>query len=136
MLIVDSGPLYAAADARDPNHRRCAEVLRSAHGPLLVPVLAVAEVAYLIGNRLGAKAELAFGHALASGELVVGALDPTDLERVTELVGQYLDLPLGLADASVVALAERLGAKTIATLDRRHFSSVRPAHVSAFDLVP
>ncbi|MBO0685863.1 MAG: PIN domain-containing protein [Candidatus Dormibacteraeota bacterium] len=136
MLIVDSGPLYAAADARDPNHNKCAELLRRARGPLLVPVLAVAEVAYLVGNRLGAKAELAFGLALANGELVVGALDPADLGRMTELVDQYLDLPLGLADASVVALAERLGATTIATLDHRHFSSVRPVHVPAFELVP
>jgi uncharacterized protein len=96
----------------------------------------VTEVAYLVGGRLGAKAELAFARALASGELVVEPLDPSDLGRVSELVEQYLDLPLGITDASVVALAERLEATTLATLDRRHFSGVRPRHAPAFDLIP
>jgi uncharacterized protein len=135
VLIVDAGPLYAAADRSDPNHRRCAELLTRARGPLLVPALVVAEVAYLIGGRLGAKAELAFARALASGELVVGPLEPSDLARVTELVEQYLDLPLGMTDASVIVLAERLEATSIATLDRRHFSAVRPRHVPALDLL-
>jgi uncharacterized protein len=113
-----------------------AELLTRARGPLLVPALVVTEVACLIGGRLGAKAELAFPRALASGELVVEPLDPSDLGRVTELVEQHLDLPPGIADASVVALAERLDATTLATLDRRHFSAVRPSHVPALTLLP
>lgn len=59
-----------------------------------------------------------------------------DAHRVAELVEQYADLPLGGIDASVVAIAERLGFDTVATLDRRDFSVVRPAHVEAFTLVP
>jgi predicted nucleic acid-binding protein len=136
LLIVDAGPLYAVAAARDPNHERCVELLSRPAGPLLVPALVVAEVAYLLGDRLGAAAELAFGNALAEGELVIGSVEPRDLARMTELVAQYLDLPLGLVDASVVALAERLGVRTIATLDHRHFSTVRPSHVAAFELLP
>ena len=61
---------------------------------------------------------------------------PADYERMAELVGQYANLDLGAADASIVALAERLGVSTIATVDRRDFSVVRPKHVAAFDLVP
>ncbi len=56
--------------------------------------------------------------------------------RAAQLVEQYADLSLGGTDASVVALAERLGEPTRATLDRRHFSVVRPPHVEAFDLLP
>lgn len=55
---------------------------------------------------------------------------------MAELIGTYADLRLGAVDASVIATAERLGATTIATLDRRHFTVVRPRHVEAFDLVP
>ena len=55
---------------------------------------------------------------------------------MAELVETYVDMPLGGADASVVAIAERLGETTIATLDRRHFGVVRPAHATAFELVP
>lgn len=55
---------------------------------------------------------------------------------MAELVAKYRNLPLGAADASVVAAAERLGTSTIATLDRRHFSVVRPQHRAMFDLLP
>ena len=59
-----------------------------------------------------------------------------DLPRIPELVARYADLPLGGIDASVVATAERLGLAEVATLDRRHFSVVRPSHVAAFSVVP
>lgn len=62
--------------------------------------------------------------------------DPPDLGRVAELIETYADLRLGAVDASVVATAERLGAVTIATLDLRHFTVVRPKHTDAFRLVP
>jgi predicted nucleic acid-binding protein len=136
MLIVDSGPLIAAAWSGDQDHRRCVELLTSATWPLLVPALVIAEVAYMLGDRMGAQAELAFGQAFASGELVVEPLEPSDLDRIVELMARYVDLPLGMADASVVATAERLGATEIATLDRRHFSVVRPRHAGAFTLLP
>jgi len=61
---------------------------------------------------------------------------PRDWLRIAELAAVYRDLPLGTADASVVAAAERLGITRVATLDRRHFSVVRPLHVDAFDLLP
>ena len=73
---------------------------------------------------------------LAAGELVPEQVGPADWLRIAELVTAYRDLPLGTVDASVVAACERLGARTIATLDRRHFSVVKPAHIPAFGLVP
>ncbi len=136
MLIVDAGPLVAVAWAGDQDHERCAALLSAASWPLLVPAFVAAEAAYLIGDRLGPAAELAFGRAFASGELVLEPLEPTDLDRVVELMGRYVDLPLGMSDASLVAAAERLGATEVATLDRRHFSAVRPRHVEALTLLP
>lgn len=59
-----------------------------------------------------------------------------DVDRMAELAERYADLGLGGTDASVVAIAERLGIDKIATLDRRHFSVVRPRHVEAFTLLP
>jgi len=73
---------------------------------------------------------------LAAGELVVEPVEPADLVRIAELVARYGDLPLGTVDASIVAAAERLGVAEVATLDRRHFRAVRPAHVEAFELLP
>lgn len=59
-----------------------------------------------------------------------------DLVRISELVRQYADFPLGVVDASVIAVAERFGVQRVATLDRRHFGVVRPSHVPALELLP
>jgi hypothetical protein len=69
-------------------------------------------------------------------EMVVEAPAPADWLRMAGLVEQYADFPLGGADASIVALAERLGVETIITLDRRHFGAIRPRHCEAFRLLP
>jgi uncharacterized protein len=98
--------------------------------------LVVAEVAHLIGTRLGWEAEVRFLGDLASGDFVLEPLHPADIVRVAELVARYRDLPLGTVDSSVVAAAERLGVDEIATTDRRHFGVVRPRHLEAFALLP
>ena len=102
----------------------------------MVPTLVITEVSYLVGTRLGSTAEVRFLGDLASGHLGVEPVAASDWLRIAELVHAYRDLPLGTTDASVVATAERLGASTVATMDRRHFSVVRPRHCAAFDLVP
>jgi uncharacterized protein len=96
----------------------------------------ITEVAYFIGTRLGAEAEVRFLGDLAAGEFAIETVMASDWLRIAELVGQYRDLPLGTVDGSVVAAAERLRITKIATLDRRHFSVVRPTHANAFELVP
>jgi uncharacterized protein len=136
VLIVDTGPLYAAAATGDNDHKRCVELLTNAEGPLLVPELVVCEVAYLLSDRIGAHAELAFARALAAGELIAEPVDAHEWGRVTELVERYEDLPLGMADASLVALAERYGATEIASLDHRHLAVVKPKHTERFTLLP
>lgn len=73
---------------------------------------------------------------LAAGNLIVEPVMPNDWLRIAALVATYHDLPLGTVDASVVAAAERLGITTVATLDRRHFTVVRPKHVPAFEILP
>jgi predicted nucleic acid-binding protein len=96
----------------------------------------VTEVAYLLETRVGVTVEVRFLGDLAAGELVPAPVAAPDWLRIAELVAAYRDLPLGTVDASVIAAAERLGIGAVATLDRRHFSVVRPAHVAALDLLP
>src|SRR5262245_43828397 len=129
MLIVDAGPLYAAAARRDRNHQRSVDVLSTAPRPLLVPALVVTEVAYLLGDRIGAHAEVAFARSLERAELLVEPVLDSDWPRIAELTEQYNDLPLGIVNASVIALAERRQHDTIATLDHRHFATVKPRHI-------
>jgi predicted nucleic acid-binding protein len=80
--------------------------------------------------------EAGFLRSLAAGDFVPVELVKTDYERMAELVEQYADLPLGTSDAAVVAVAERLKIAEVATLDRRHFTVVRPRHVNALTLLP
>lgn len=134
LAIVDAGPLYAAADSDDRDHAASLATLARSDLRLVVPALVVAEATYFVGRRLGSGAERAFLDGLAGFD-VEGPSD-VDFPRMAELVEQYKDFPLGGTDASVVALAERLGAQVIVTLDRRHFAAVKPRHCEAFELLP
>ncbi len=100
-----------------------------------MPTLVISEVTYLLGTRLGVDPEVRFLGDLAAGNLIVEPVAASDWLRIAELVAQYHDLPLGTVDASVVATAERLGTKDIATIDRRHFTVVR-SKLGVFDLFP
>jgi uncharacterized protein len=96
----------------------------------------LAEASYLVRKALGAGGEAALLRSASRGEFRLEVPTASDLQRMAELVETYADLPLGTVDASVVATAERLGAARVATLDRRHFTVVRPAHLEAFALLP
>lgn len=96
----------------------------------------LAETAWLIEDRLGPAAEARFLTLAATGTLTVLDLGTSDYQRCVELIETYADLGLGLVDASVVTIAERLGHTRLATLNHRDFSVVRPAHTEAFEIVP
>ena len=91
-----------------------------------MPAPIVTEVAYLLQIEPGPAVEAAFLDALSRGELIVEATTAQDFARMADLVRQYADFPLGTADASVIATAERLDATRVATIDHRHFRAVRP----------
>jgi predicted nucleic acid-binding protein len=136
VIVVDTGPLVAALDADDADHERCLDLLETRQGTLLVPGPVLTEVCWLLERERGTDAEAAFLEAIARGELELVAVTTADLQRMADLVRQYADLPLGAVDASVVAVAERLDVTEVATLDLRHFTVVRPVHVTSFELLP
>ena len=135
-LICDTGPLLAALDAADPDHERCARLLTDADEDLVVPALVLAELDYWCARRLSPDAWLIFLDDLLAGVYRVEPPTVPDLSRCRDLQERYADLKLGVVDASVVALAERLAETKVATLDHRHFGTVRPAHVEALELRP
>ena len=134
LAIVDAGPLYAATDADDLDHLPCCEALARADLRLVVPALVIAEATYFVGQRLGAAAESKFLAGIA--ELDMEGPSEEDMRRMAALVEEYADFPLGGTDASVIALAERVDASIVITLDRRHFAAVTPSHREAFVLLP
>jgi predicted nucleic acid-binding protein len=134
LAVVDAGPLYAATDADDQDHSACVAALSRSDLRLVVAALVVAEASYFVGQRLGARAESRFLEGV--GHLDVEGPSPEDFTRMAELVDTYSGFPLGGTDASVIALAERLGAPVVITLDRRHFGAVVPRHRPTFELLP
>ena len=90
----------------------------------------------MLQSRVGPQAEVTFLRSFGDDGFRVAELEDRDVSRMAELVESYLDLPLGIVDAAVIAIGERLRLPEIATLDRRHFSVVRPHHVQAFTLLP
>jgi uncharacterized protein len=134
--IVDTSILYALVDAADAAHARARGALERETEAIVVPQVTLPEVGYLIGSRLGNRAEVEFVRHLSASDWRLEPLTDADLERAIELMDRYADARLGIVDASMVAIAERLGVERIHTLDHRHFGSVRPGHVEAFTLLP
>jgi len=139
MILVDSGPIIAAAIEDDQDHRRCVDMFAALHlnsEKLLVPQTVLAESVYTIQKQGGTAQELLFLQSIADGDLALVELVPEDVPRVIELVEAFADFPLGTTDASVIAIAERLSITEVATLDRRHFPNVRPRHADYLTLLP
>ena len=133
-LLVDTGILYALADRSDAWHARVVAMVKTTREPLLAPVTILPEVAYLLAARLGTHAERAFVQSLVDGEIGVEGLRTADYARASDLLMQYRYI--GFVDATVVAVAERLKLRALATTDRRHFAQIQPVHVRAFTLLP
>ena len=135
-ILVDSSGLYAIADRDDKWHHAMVAAVEERRGDRIVPVSVLTEACYLIGSHLGAAAERHVIRATIRGELFLEGLSLQDLERAEGVLQKYADASIGFVDASIVAVAERLKIRTIATTDRRHFTLLRPKHCRAFELIP
>ncbi len=133
-LILDTGPLVALLDATDPDHDRCATLIRETREPRIVPVCVLVEVEYVL--RPWPRALAALLTDFQTGALQLLDLPTRWLMRSGELIDRYRDLPLGLVDATVIAATEMLDETKVATLDHRHFTVVRPRHTPALELLP
>lgn len=136
MLIIDTGVLLAAADNTDRAHTGCVDLVETISDTLITTALVIAETGYMIERQLGPEAESRFHRSIAAGDVLVEVLTASDYTRIAELIEHYAGFPVRGTDASLIAIAERLGITRIATLDRRHFSAVTPTHCPAFTLVP
>jgi uncharacterized protein len=139
VIVVDTGVLVAAINRRDKFHTSCAAFLDRTTEALVVPAMVVTEVCYMLARPLnGGSPKLAatFLDALATESLPVDAPSTRDFARIADLMRRYADLPLDAVDAAVIATAERLGTGKVATVDRRDFRIIVPAHRDAFELLP
>lgn len=135
-LVLDTGPILALLDAADPDHDACVAMVDQIAEDLLVPATVLVEVDYWVLKLLGADTWAIFVDDIVRGAYRLEQVVETDLQRAAQLEREYACVDLGLVDASVIAVCERLGEPKVATLDRRDFSVVRPSHVEALQLLP
>jgi hypothetical protein len=135
-LIVDAGALYAQADADEPHHAAVRAVLEAERETLVTTELAVAEADYLILDRLGPDVELAFLDDLAEGTFVVECLGRSQLRAARDVIARHRDLRLGIADASLIVIAERHATRRLLTFDERAFRAVAPLQGGSFTILP
>jgi uncharacterized protein len=133
-VLVDAGPLVAILDRGDPHHERSVTALETLTEPLITVWPAFTEAMYLLGHSW--RGHKALWSRLETDALKLATLDPDDAPRMRELMEKYRDLPMDLADAALVRIAERDDITRIFTLDRKHFSIYRPGRRRRFAIVP
>lgn len=135
MTLCDTGPLIALIDASDAHHTRCAAILPGRRGPLLTTWPCLTEATHFLGRGGGWRLQRALWALVDAGALVLHSPNAAEASRVRALMEQYQDLPMDLADASVVAAAESLHLAEVFTLDR-HFHIDRLRGSSALSIIP
>jgi len=136
VIIADTSGLLALFDRGEPEHQAVSDAMSRVAGPLVVSPYVVAELDYLVGTRIGVTQELAVLRELSGGAYVLPEFGPSDMAKAAKVVERYRDQDIGIADASIVVLAERYATRQLLTLDRRHFSVLRPAQGGRFTLLP
>jgi predicted nucleic acid-binding protein len=124
MIVADTGAVVALVDRDDRWHEPIRTLFDADPGAWIIPWAALPEIDYLLGTHVGKSAQDAFLSDLAEGAFAVEWGRPEDLRRAHAVHSKHRALRLGLVDGVVIAVAERLRAKAIATLDLRHFGSV------------
>lgn len=125
MILLDTSGLLAAIDGSQNQHAQAAAALREASGPLLLSPFVLAELDYLLATRVSRRAQQALLGEVARGAYRLEAFGAEDVASAAFVLRRYRELEIGLADASIVVLAQRYGVLDVLTLDHRHFQALR-----------
>jgi len=134
VILVDAGPLVAILSRADQHHRRCTAALRGIHEPMATVWPVIVEAVYLL--QAVPEAQQALLGKLAEGEIELLSLERSDLPRIRDLMTKYADLPMDLADAALVTIAERERLDTVFTVDRQDFEVYRIEGRRKFNILP
>ncbi len=135
MTLVDAGPLIALLDKGEADHQICVNALEALTAPLVTTWPALTEAMYLLGSAGGWHAQQALWKLVVRGDLQLIDLDETLRQRIQALMAKYQNVPMDLADASLVAVAETIDVKRIFTLDS-DFHIYRIKGRQAFETIP
>ena len=136
MIVLDTGGLYAALDANEALHGRAVAALVAATAPRVLSPFVLAELDYLIASRVGHQAQTALIDEVARGAYQLELFSSEDVGHAKRIMERYADLRIGLADASVVVLANRHRTLEVLCTDERHFRVLRGTGGKPFRLLP
>ena len=135
-MILDTSGLLAALDARSARHTDAQAALVRADPPLVLSPFVLAELDYLVTARVGSHATRDLLEDVGRAAYELAPIEPADVALAASVIDRYHDLGIGLADASIVVLAERYGTARVLTLDERHFRALRTLDGGPFTLLP
>lgn len=135
-MIADTSGLLALFNAREPAHAAVRDVVAGLDQPLVVSPYVIAELDYLVATRLGVEAEAEVLVELSGGAYTLAHVDAALLAATLGVIRRYPDEGIGVADASIVVLADRQRTRSVLTLDRRHFEVLRPLSGGRFTVAP
>jgi len=133
-VLADTSGILALLDRDDKHHTAVVEIVRNE--TIIIPSTILPEVDYLATKYLGEHVARAFLEAVTTRCFQYLTVDLDDLDQALKVMNRYKDVPLGLVDASLVALIERHRIQRILTLDRRHFNLIQPEKVEYLELLP
>jgi uncharacterized protein len=136
VIIADTSGLLAAFGRDQRDHRAARAAIEGDPGPVVLSPYVLAELDYLLQKRAGVPAELEFLREVGAGLFELASFGRDDLAQAIGVIERYREMSVGLADASLVVLAQRYGTTRLLTLDERHFRAIRPLHAQAFALLP
>ena len=136
MILLDTSGLLAALDASEERHGPAAAALTQAVEPRILSPFVLAELDHLLARHVSARVARIFLAEVANGAYDLAPFGAADVARAVEVLERYADLDLGLADASIVVLAERHRTLNVLTLDERHFRALSGPRGRAFRLLP
>lgn len=134
-VIADTSFVVALTNQTDVNHRRIAAIYAQ-HTRILLPQLALVEIAYLLGRNAGIGTTINLLQQLPMSRFELVSATDDDVQRVADILHQYLDSKVDFVDGIVMAIAERLNIRTVLTLDQRDFRMFRPKHCQSFTIQP
>lgn len=136
MILLDTSGLLSALDASQRFHRECVQALRAAQAPLLLSPFVLAELDYLLAKHIGTAAQEALLAEVARGAYQLEVFTADDVARASKVILSLPGQNIGIADASIVVLAERHGVSAVLSLDERHFRALRIDRRKRFRILP
>jgi predicted nucleic acid-binding protein len=136
VILLDTSGLLAAIDESQRQHDAAARVLRAASTPFLLSPFVLAELDYLVTKRVSTSAARALLEQVSASVFRLECLDASDVHAATEVIDRFGDQAVGIADASLVVLADRYDTRDVLTLDERHFRALRDGKGRPFRVLP